>query len=195
MNNGYIVPRKVVTRNSAAINELLAGIGTARVEPNKGGIYMPVLDLCSFKVVSARGSDSIAFAASLMKRNHVGTILITDETDKRNMPLGIVTDRDLVLRALAENKNLQTKLSEVMSKEMISVRWDDGVREVIEKMRTSGVRRVIVQNSDGKVCGIVSADDLVQLLGDELNLIGDLLRKQNLNEENIYQSTNASSPH
>ena len=111
---------------------------------------------------------SLLAAAREMRARRVGCLLVTD----RERPIGIVTDRDLVLRAMAEGLDCRTTpVSKCATFDPITVHERDGVATVAARMRSAGIRRVPVVDDRGKVVGIVTADDLLRELGHELGEI------------------------
>jgi CBS domain-containing protein len=126
-------------------------------------------------VATASAGASARELAEQMTREAVGCIVVVDEQSR---PIGIVTDRDLALRVVAAGRSAkETSAEAVMSQPLETVEATDSVEGVIDRMRRSGIRRVPVV-SDGRVVGIVSVDDLVVQLGQELDSLGDTLRHQ-----------------
>ena len=146
---------------------------------------MPVGELCIRQVVVAPRNASVLDAAKLMRQHHVGDIVVTDDIAGRRVPVGIVTDRDIVLEVLAQELDA-TSLSagDIMSSDLITVRENEGVFQTIQLMRAKGARRAPVVNSEGALVGIVSVDDLVELLAEELSQLAKLIaREQKLEAE------------
>lgn len=146
---------------------------------------MPVGELCIRQVVVTPRTTSVSEAAKLMRQHHVGDIVVTDEIAGRRAPVGIVTDRDIVLEVLAQELDA-TSLSagDIMSSDLITVRENEGVFQTIQLMRAKGARRAPVVNGEGALVGIVSVDDLVELLAEELSQLAKLIaREQKLEAE------------
>ena len=140
---------------------------------------MPVGELCIRQVVVAPRNASVLDAAKLMRQHHVGDIVVTDEIAGRRVPVGIVTDRDIVLEVLAQELDA-TSLSagDIMSSDLITVRENEGVFQTIQLMRAKGARRAPVVNSEGALVGIVSVYDLVELLAEELSQLAKLIARE-----------------
>jgi len=146
---------------------------------------MPVGELCIRQAVVTSRNTSVLDAAKLMRQHHVGDIVVTDGVAGRRVPVGIVTDRDIVLEVLAQELDA-TSLSagDIMSGDLITVRENEGVFQTIQLMRAKGARRAPVVNSEGLLVGIVSVDDLVELLAEELSQLAKLIaREQRLEAE------------
>ena len=113
-------------------------------------------------------------AALLMRKHHVGDLIVIDGAGGQAVPVGIVTDRDIVVSVIAlglDPAGLQ--VDDIMSDDLLTCREDDDVYETIEHMRLRGIRRVPVVNGAGGLTGIVSVDDLLEFLAEEM---GDLSR-------------------
>ncbi|MGZ3712055.1 MAG: CBS domain-containing protein [Bdellovibrionota bacterium] len=136
---------------------------------------MNVKDLSFREAVAIGRNASVEDAAKVMKREQVGILIITND---QNRPVGVLTDRDIVLGVVAVEKPMSTKISEIMSKDVLHVAEKAGVADVIDKMEEREVRRAVVVGKDGRLCGLVSTDDLLQLLGDELNSLATSVVQQ-----------------
>ena len=142
---------------------------------------MPIQDLCQKNLISVERGASLQYAAQLMKKHHVGGIVVI-EADGVKKPLGVLTDRDIVLAVVAENRSLSTPISEIMSKDIVTVTKGSGIASAIDQMEQKGVRRIIVIDEAGDACGLVSSDDILQLLAREMYGLGKLVEKQVANE-------------
>lgn len=121
---------------------------------------------CRKPVSTALSSEPVQAAAEKMTQQHVGSLIIVDEAGR---PVGILTDRDIVCRVLAERRDpVATPIQAVMSANPVVVRVDDLIEEAAFTMRQQGVRRLPIVNGSGKVIGMVSLDDLIVLLTAEL---------------------------
>lgn len=128
---------------------------------------MEVQAIMSKRIASLPPEATAADAAKLMREEEVGAILALGPDKK---PVGILTDRDLVLRVVAMNRNpAQVKLEEVMSSHPCTVRETEPVMLVARRMAEKGVRRLPVVNEGGSVIGVISVDDLLTVLISELS--------------------------
>jgi CBS domain-containing protein len=137
---------------------------------------MNVGQICTRLPETTHVDTSVLAAAQQMAAQEVGTLVITDGGGR---PAGIVTDRDLVVRCIAEGLTAEdTKVSEVMTRDPISV-WEDTDADVaLETMADGEVRRLVVLNDAERVVGIVSLDDLLEGWAAAGESIGRLLRRQ-----------------
>ena len=133
---------------------------------------MPVGEICNREVVVAERTTTIVEAARIMRRYHVGDLVVVDEVQGRRVPVGMVTDRDLVVEVIAREQPFAScTVSAVMSATVVCVPETAGVIEAIQLMRSHGVRRLPVVDANGALVGILAADDLLDLLAEELSAL------------------------
>ena len=126
-------------------------------------------------VATMRARASVQELAEEMKASSVGCLVVVDD---RGRPLGIVTDRDLTLRVVANGlRASETSAAEVMSHPLVTAAPGDSIESVMALMSAHGIRRVPIVR-DGRVTGMVSLDDLVVELGRELDDLGEMLYTQ-----------------
>jgi CBS domain-containing protein len=119
-------------------------------------------------LATAATTDTVETAACIMRDRGVGSLVVLRD----GHPRGIVTDRDLVLRVLAQGRHPgSVRLEEVVTYDPITVSVHDGIETAVERMRLHGVRRLPVVDERGDAVGIVTADDLLVLLGAEIAAI------------------------
>lgn len=136
---------------------------------------MPIGEFCNREVVFATRKMSIPEAAQLMRQHHVGDLVVVDETDGKRLPVGIVTDRDIVIEIIAKSLDFNDfTVGDIMSPQLVSVAEHEGVFETIRLMRVKGVRRIPVVDREGGLVGIVSADDILDLLAEEMTKLAKL---------------------
>lgn len=130
---------------------------------------MPIGEFCNREVVFATRKMSLPEAAQLMRKFHVGDLVVVDEVDRKRVPVGIVTDRDMVIEIISQSLDFnEFSVGDIMSPQLISVQEKEGVLETIRLMRAKGIRRIPVVNQEGGLEGIVSADDILDLLAEEM---------------------------
>jgi CBS domain-containing protein len=125
--------------------------------------------LASKRVVTAPLTSTVSEVAQLMRVHHVGCVIIVNA----RRPVGIVTDRDLALRVVAESGSPQMPVSGVMTPDPITADASVGIETMLSILRKAGTRRLPLVDARGAVVGIVTHDDLVQLLARELSEIGE----------------------
>jgi CBS domain-containing protein len=120
----------------------------------------------------------------LMRKHHVGDLVVTDDRDGLRVPVGIVTDRDIVVSAMALHLDPKViTLGDMMGTDLLVAREDQGIAEVVEVMRMRQVRRVPVVDGKGALAGILSVDDVLDLLAREFGDISALISRQRWKEE------------
>ena len=130
---------------------------------------MPIGEFCNREVVFATRKTSITEAAQLMRQHHVGDLVVVDEADGKRVPVGMVTDRDMVIEIIAKSLDFnEFSVGDIMSPQLVSVQDNEGVFETIRLMRAKGIRRIPVVNQAGGLEGIVSAEDMLDLLAEEM---------------------------
>ena len=144
---------------------------------------MAIGEVCSRDVVFALKGTSVRSAAQLMREFHVGTLVVVEERDGRRVPAGILTDRDIAVTVVAKGLDPdQLRIEEVMSPDLTSAQQTDGVSQTIELMHAKGVRRLPVVDERGALVGIVSADDFVDLLAEELTALARMIAREQRRE-------------
>jgi CBS domain-containing protein len=144
---------------------------------------MTIGDLCIRDTVYTTRDSSIAQAAQLMRDHHVGDLVVVEEQGGRRQPVGILTDRDLVVEILAKGIDMNAvTVGDVMTSELVTARENDSLYEVMQRMRAKGVRRMPVVDAAGTLVGIVSVDDLLDLLADELTALARLVSREQARE-------------
>jgi CBS domain-containing protein len=145
---------------------------------------MPIGDVCVRDVVIATKDVTVQQAAVLMRRHHVGDlVVVVDGANGGQVPVGIVTDRDIVVSVVAPTVNAAVyTVGDLVARELVTVAEDQGVFETIQQMRMSGVRRMPVVNRAGGLVGIISVDDLIQLLSDEMSELAKLIAREQVLE-------------
>ena len=150
---------------------------------------MPVGEICVRDVVVCEPGTSIRDAAKLMRQNHVGDLIVVKGSRDSRKPVGIVTDRDLVVSVLAVDIDPAVfTVGDLMTEGVVSIREEQGVFETIQHMRLHGVRRLPVVDGAGGLKGIVSVDDLIQLLAEEMMELGKLISKEQAREVELKRT-------
>lgn len=137
---------------------------------------MDVREVMTEKPACCAPEDSVQEAARLMVENDCGEVPVLDETGQ---PVGVITDRDIACRCVAEGKDLNTPVSEVMSAPVVTVTPDADLDECCAKMEESQVRRIPVVDESGECRGIVSQADVARVANEEktAQLVRDVSRQ------------------
>jgi CBS domain-containing protein len=114
-----------------------------------------------------------------MRRSHVGDLVVVDDPAGDRVPIGIVTDRDLVLEVLGNGLDPDhTAVARLMRQPVVIANEDEQVTAVIARMRTHGVRRVPVVSAAGATVGIITLDDLLRLLVSEAGALLEIVSNE-----------------
>ncbi|CAH1073769.1 CBS domain-containing protein [Candidatus Nitrotoga sp. 1052] len=144
---------------------------------------MPVSEICNREVVVVERNDTALEAAKLMRQHHVGDVLVVEDRNGIRVPVGIVTDRDLIMEIMApELDDTVITVGDIMTQELVTVKGSTGIFEAIQYMRQKAVRRLPIVNDSGGLIGILTLDDLLELLSEELLEIAKLVRNEQQKE-------------
>ena len=144
---------------------------------------MYIGEICTRNVVFCATGTSIVDAARLMRQNHVGDLVVVEERNGKRIPTGVVTDRDIVVEVVALDAPLESlKIGDIKGRELITVRESDEMLDVLELMQRCGIRRVPVVDSYGALAGIVTLDDLLGILAEELGTMVKLISREQSRE-------------
>lgn len=154
---------------------------------------MKVREFCSRVVAVAVPSTDLREAARMMREHHVGSLIVIDQPTGATKPIGIVTDRDIVVRAVAPGIDPQSlTVQDVMRPELSVLRDDVGVFEASETMASSGARRLPVVTKEGDLIGIVSLDDVMRVLSTELSLLVATVNRSTEREVEAHATESAT---
>lgn len=139
--------------------------------------------LCTRSVLVIDRNESARQAAQLMRQHHVGDLVVIDAGNPYRAPLGMITDRDLAVEVVALGVDADgVKAGEIMSRRIITAREDEDQHEVARRMREAGVRRIPVVALDGGLIGILSLDDLLEAISDELSQLTRVPERERFHE-------------
>lgn len=147
---------------------------------------MSVGEICNREVIVIDQNSTIREAAELMRKHHVGTLVVVEDLAAGNnaKPVGILTDRDIVIEIIAEAVDFNTVLiRDVMSFELVTAKEKDGIWDTMQRMKTHGIRRMPVVSEAGGLTGILAVDDLLEMLVDELTDLTKLIKQEQAHEE------------
>jgi CBS domain-containing protein len=126
---------------------------------------MNVGEYCKRAVIAIASSSDAAEAAKLMRQQHVGFLIVHREGDELRKPVGVLTDRDLVLGVMARDVDPHAvTVDDVMSRKPLTANEADELSEVLQAMRLAGFRRVPVVDARGALSGIMAIDDAIEVV-------------------------------
>jgi len=142
--------------------------------------------VCSREVVFLRRSDRVIDAARLMREHHVGCLVVIEDQRGRRVPIGMLTDRDIVVGVVAQAPSdglAGLTVGDVVTRPVISAGETESIHDVVKRMRGNGVRRVPVVAEDGALVGLLSVDDILDVVAEELTDVARLIVREQRQEE------------
>lgn len=137
---------------------------------------MSVGKICTRTVFTTTPTEKVRKAAHLMLEHNVGSLVVVE---MGGSPVGLLTDRDIAIRCVAEELDPDsTPVSQVMTAPVMTIQEDTPIEEAIQKMEASQVRRLVVVDYSDRLAGLLSLDDVLELLGEESETIGRVLQTQ-----------------
>jgi len=146
---------------------------------------MKIERLCNREVTLAYENERIDEVARRMRERHVGSVIVVPR-DNGSTPVGVLTDRDIVVEVLAAGLDYRNvTVGEVMSREPATVREDDDVVDALRIMRTHGVRRLPVMARSGALAGIVAIDDLLEFFAGQVDDVVRAIGREQTQEAQV----------
>ena len=134
-------------------------------------------EYCNREVIVVEPHISVTEAAALMRQHHVGNVVVVETKSEKARPVGIITDRDIVIEVVAQEIDPDTLVvKDVMSANPVVVLEHTSLLDTLDLMKNKGVRRVLVVDDEGGLQGLLSADDAIELIAEQVN---DLCRLVN----------------
>ena len=129
-------------------------------------------DICKRKVTVGYRQTTLVAAAQLMREDHVGSLVVVDDENGSRQVRGLVTDRDIVMSVIATGLDPDPlRLEDIMSERVVTVNEADSLLDLMRSMREHGVRRMPVVGLQDELMGIVSMDDVLKILAQEMNAL------------------------
>lgn len=145
---------------------------------------MKIGEICTRDAVFVRRETDLVRVAKVMREQHVGSLVVVDDRPNGAVPVGVVTDRDIVVSVVAAQIDpLKLNAGEVMSADVLVAHEQDDIAVVARRMQQKGVRRVPVVSAGGALVGIAALDDLFAELSDEMQTLVSLFRSERAREK------------
>lgn len=141
---------------------------------------MTVGEICNRNVVIAPKSEMIVDAAKRMRMSHVGDLVVVEDRGE-HLPIGIITDRDIVISVVAGDPDHVNDLlvSDVMSSNLVTAQEKDTIETALKQMHEHGIRRLPIVNATGALVGILTLDDVLRYLtGQQSELVALVVKEQ-----------------
>jgi CBS domain-containing protein len=143
-------------------------------------------DFCKRGVVTVDPATDCVAIAKLMRDEHVGFLVVVQDGDPNRKPLGVITDRDLVLQVCAQDVDLHgITAADVMSRDPLVASEGDDLNDLMQGMRIAGFRRVPVVNASGALTGIIAIDDAIEVVAALLCDICGSIRNEQRQERRL----------
>ena len=138
-------------------------------------------------VICCEADTNVAAVAALMRHHHVGDVVVVEKNaEGLRIPMGIVTDRDILVESIS--LDIEARLftaGDMMTAPLITVQEDASLFDAIKLMRDKKIRRLPVLAQAGTLFGIITADDVINLLASELSLMAAAMVEQPGREQSL----------
>jgi len=140
---------------------------------------MLLSSFCTVEVATCLRATTVNEAARLMRERHVGDLVVVDDDGETRSPVGVITDRDIVVEALGKGLDTsRTRVEQLVRAPIVLAREDEDTTVALDRMRTNGVRRLPVVNARGHLVGIVTADDLIVGLAEAMHALTEVMKRE-----------------
>jgi CBS domain-containing protein len=135
--------------------------------------------LCQRLLVTVRATDEILQAAQLMRHKHVGYLVVTDSVGASARPVGVLTDRDIVITVVARELDPRSvRVADIMTTSPVTLSEDASLQDALQLMRERRVRRILVLDGEGALAGVLSLDDVLQVFASDAQNVAAALREE-----------------
>ena len=140
---------------------------------------MLLKELCTPDVISCAPDRSVLHAARLMRQHHVGDIIVVEDPETDQSPIGVVTDRDIVIEVLGKELDpARVPLRQIMRTPVVIASMSEDVSQAVERMKFHGVRRIPVVDENSKLIGILCLDDLLKRLAADAATLAEVVARE-----------------
>jgi CBS domain-containing protein len=147
---------------------------------------MRVGDYCNHGVVTVESGASVASAAAIMRDEHVGFVVVVEAGDALRRPVGVLTDRDVVVQVIAPGVEAHSvTAADIMSRKPIVACESDDLGEAVQAMRISGVRRLPVLTRQGALTGVIAMDDVLEVAAGFICDLCGIVRNEQRQERRV----------
>lgn len=147
---------------------------------------MLLSSICTLEPACCGPHATALEAARLMRKKHTGDLVVIDDGNDKAAPLGIITDRDIVVEILAKGLDPAVTLVNAIVRTPIVIANDsDDISQALSLMRVHGVRRLPVVNHEGTLVGIITADDVLRHLAADAATLADIIAREQAHEQRV----------
>ena len=145
---------------------------------------MLLKEFCTTDVAWCTRDTTVIEAARLMREKHLGDLIIVDDPNDEFTPVGLITDRDIVIKVIGNELSAsKTRVGDVMRTPLVTASDTEDSNAAIARMRHHGVRRLPVTGRNGKLVGVVTMDDLLKRLRSEVDSLLDIITMEQDQEQ------------
>jgi CBS domain-containing protein len=145
---------------------------------------MDVNLICNHNVATIGQSQGVLDAAALMREEHVGDLIVVETRANAQVPVGILTDRDIVVGVIAKRVAPdEVTVGDAMTRNLLTVREDASIEFALREMRRHGVRRAPVVRANGDLVGVIAVDDIIEHIAKQLGSLAELIRLEQVAEQ------------
>jgi len=145
---------------------------------------MDVNLICNHNVATIGQSQGVLDAAALMREEHVGDLIVVETRANAQVPVGILTDRDIVVGVIAKRVAPdEVTVGDAMTRNVLTVREDASIEFALREMRRHGVRRAPVVRANGDLVGVIAVDDIIEHIAKQLSSLVELIRLEQVAEQ------------
>jgi len=145
---------------------------------------MLLKSICTLEVACCGPQTTVLAAARLMRDRHTGDLVVVAGDDERVAPLGVITDRDIVVEVLGKGLDpATTTVTSIMRTPVVIANEGEDTSQALERMRHHGVRRIPVVGDRGKLVGVVTVDDLLRNLAADAGSLADIVAREQRHEQ------------
>ncbi len=140
--------------------------------------------ICTLDVACCSPRTTVLEAAHLMRQKHTGDLVVVDDDEDKAAPLGIITDRDIVVEVLGNGLDpATTTVGSVIRTPVVIANQGEDTSQALERMRSHGVRRIPVVGEEGRLVGIITVDDLLKRLAADANSLVEIMSREQSREQ------------
>lgn len=140
---------------------------------------MLLRDLCTPDVISCTADRTVLHAARLMREHHVGDVVVVEDAETDQSPIGVVTDRDIVVEVLGKELDpARVTLRQIMRTPVVIASTSEDITQAVERMKFHGVRRIPVVDEFFKLTGILCLDDLLKRLAADAATLAEVVTRE-----------------
>ena len=143
-------------------------------------------EICTPDVVYCSADSTALAAARLMRERHVGDVVVVEEPNGDQVPIGVVTDRDIVVEVIAQEQDpAKVTVREIMRTPVVVAQATEEVSQAVERMKVHGIRRIPVMGESHRLVGILCLDDLLKQIAAEAGTLVDIVSREQNREHRL----------